>query len=100
MYRQGDVLLKQVKTIPKDAKVTETENGRLILARGESTGHSHTVCAIDGTLFIADDRLYLRTDDGCELVHQEHAPIHIDTGNYEVIIQREYSPQEIRRVQD
>jgi hypothetical protein len=34
------------------------------------------------------------------IVHEEHGPVTLPRGGYEVRIQREYSPQEIRRVVD
>ena len=101
MYRQGDVLLQSIGAIPASAIMAEPKGGRFVLAEGESTGHAHTICELEGSLSITSDgKLYLQTDAGCELLHQEHAPIAVAPGSYEVIRQREYSPEEIRRVQD
>src|SRR3990167_8543559 len=42
--RQGDVFLeKSDSSIPKDAVKVKSENKRLILRRGEATGHHHSV---------------------------------------------------------
>lgn len=101
IYRQGDVLLRSIDSIPADAKICRSKATRFVLAEGEATGHSHTICELDGTLSITPDgKLYLRTDDGCELLHQEHGAIAVAPGRYEVIRQREYSPEEIRNVAD
>jgi hypothetical protein len=45
--------------------------------------------------------LFLRvTGDTATVTHEEHRSIALKTGVYRVWIQREYSPQEIRRVLD
>jgi hypothetical protein len=43
MYRQGDVLIVPVAKLPAKSKLTEVprEEGRVVLAHGEVTGHSH-----------------------------------------------------------
>jgi hypothetical protein len=74
----------------KDAK----ENGRIILAHGEVTGHSHEViCPARGPEEGEDDgadlpamdifdepsgRRVLLITRACELTHQEHGPIALD----------------------
>src|SRR3546814_8010334 len=44
-YRQGDVLLVPCTDIPTRAFEEAAENGRVVLARGERTGHAHTMPA-------------------------------------------------------
>ncbi len=100
-YRQGDVLLIKSKSVPRGAKRCATKASRFVLAEGEATGHAHTVCEVDGSLFIDDqNRLFLKTEAGCELLHQEHGAIAVDPGIYQVIRQREYEPEGIRNVAD
>ena len=100
-YRQGDVFLVRSNKTPRGLKPVDPVNGRQVLAYGEATGHSHTISELDGKLFIdADGKMFLRTYGGCELVHQEHAPITIPSGDYVITIQREYSPEAVRNVQD
>jgi hypothetical protein len=53
MKRQGDVLLIPVDEIPAGLKTVPRDNGRVILAYGEATGHAHAVRA-DVGLFAAD----------------------------------------------
>jgi hypothetical protein len=43
MYRQGDVLLERVAKLPEQIKRVRRENGLIILARGEATGHHHSI---------------------------------------------------------
>lgn len=100
-FRQGDVLLIKVGSIPKSAKRMPAKKGRMILAEGEATGHSHSVDASKGALYIdKTGEVFLLAKDGCTLVHQEHAPIDLDAGAYRVCRQREYTPEAIRNVMD
>ena len=99
IYRQGDVLIKRIKAVPQTTAI-KRESG--ILAFGEVTGHCHKVENLDQAevLEIGTD-LFLRVSgDEVRIVHDEHAPINLPAGNYEVTIQREYSPAEIRNVAD
>ncbi len=97
---QGDVRLTRIDG-PKPDVVKVRENG--VVAYGEMTGHSHRVIG-DATVFeAAADRLIIEVLGPAELVHDEHATVPAETlapGLYEVIGQREYSPESIRRVQD
>lgn len=47
LFRQGDVLLRRVSSIPKSAKAAEKKdqpgNSRIVLAYGEVTGHAHAI---------------------------------------------------------
>lgn len=100
--RQGDVLLLPVARLPKDAQRVPPEGDRLILARGEATGHHHSVAVADAELYEtanAVDR-WLKVTRATTLTHQEHGGIALGQGVYKVIRQREYSPSEIRRVAD
>lgn len=115
-YRQGDVLLIPVDDIPNGAKKVQRDNGRVILAYGEVTGHAHaiTVPGADkfrvrtdvggGPINLRDmsPRIaeYLRVREEAELKHEEHATIKVPPGNYRVAIQREYTPQIVRSVRD
>lgn len=107
MYRQGDVLLSRVASLPAGRKLTEVKpkNGRHILAYGEVTGHHHSIAANRGKLFKDETgATFLEIAEALqgvtELEHQEHDPIALAPGVYGVEIQREYSPEEIRSVAD
>lgn len=103
VFRQGDVILRKIKTLPKNREAKPSEGGLVILAYGEVTGHHHslpsskvkhfTIPGTQATIIEVAEAL-------AELSHQEHATINIPQGFYEVIQQREYHPQEVRRVQD
>jgi hypothetical protein len=97
MFRHGDVLIAPASAIPEDA---ERIPG-VILARGEATGHAHRIRnADDAELFRHGGVLYLRVLTPTHVVHEEHKPIALPIGAYRVWLQREYSPEEIRRVID
>lgn len=103
-YRQGDVFLVAIDTIPAGAKPVKKDARGVVLAEGEATGHHHRI----GPKFRSATKLehaegtFLRVTGGdvVMLTHEEHAPITIPPGNYRVRIQREYTPDEVRRVED
>lgn len=107
LYRQGDILIVEVRSIPQNAKEQKPTGNRHILAEGEVTGHHHSIGAEPGIALLAEAegiaaRRWLQIDNegGAVLTHQEHAPITLPPGTWEVRRQREYSPQEVRRVAD
>lgn len=123
LYRQGDVLLVGVP--PAMAKELEgraaeekdaRENGRVILAHGEVTGHAHEVVPgkesgrEKGTVEFVElrerhdsreaARILRVKGRAAELRHEEHGTIVLPRGTYRVVRQREYSPEAIRAVAD
>lgn len=101
MYRQGDVLIVPAKTVPPGARKIAREQGRVILALGEATGHAHAIETLGVDLYAARSERYLTVPaGGGSLVHEEHGAIALPEGTYQIILQREYSPQEIRNVAD
>lgn len=103
MFRQGDVLIMETPEEPAGAPVAPV-NGRAVLAYGEVTGHHHSIAANGGRalLYRMGDDMLLSISGGApvSLTHQEHSTVDIPAGNYRVTIQREYSPEAIRRVAD
>ena len=100
MYRQGDVLIIPMhKQNFKQARKRKPENGRVVLAYGEATGHAHTMDADAVRLFEAvddDDTMItevLMVDQATLLTHQEHYPIRVPRGMYRIVHQREYVPR-------
>jgi hypothetical protein len=98
MWRQGDVFLAPVRSVPAAAKARPGG----VLVEGELTGHSHRVAdPRTADLLEAGDDLFLRVlAEAATIVHQEHGPITLPRGTYRVWGQREYSPEAIRRVVD
>lgn len=104
IYRQGDVLIVETKCVPDGVKPVPLENGRLVLAHGEVTGHAHVVVG-EAELFTPADRAdleerFLHVEQDAQLVHDEHSTIDLPKGDYRVLRQREYSPEVIRSVAD
>lgn len=96
-YRQGDVLIARINSIPESAT---PKAGPVILAYGEVTGHCHQIH--EGAALFEDSGVtYLEVQQAlADLRHEEHSTIPIERGVYRVTIQREYTPQGIRNVQD
>ncbi len=106
IYRQGDVLLRRVASIPKAAKSAakqdQSGNLRIVLAYGEVTGHAHAIHDLESVdVFVnAEGTMYLQVKEEAKLQHEEHGTVLLPPGNYERTIQREYSPEAIRNVAD
>lgn len=104
-YRQGDVGITFVSALPKGATPVENK-GRIVLAYGEVTGHAHALAVEDAQEFSLADaggivRRFLQVfDNGATVRHEEHAPIPLPPGFYEITQQREYTPEAIRNVAD
>lgn len=100
LYRQGDVLIQRIETIPSGLK-QQPSNEPIILAHGEVTGHHHLVADPADWWKTADEgEQFISVTTPARVTHQEHATIMLPPGNYRVVRQREYSPEEVRRVQD
>lgn len=98
-YRQGDVLLVKVDSMPK-AAVAEAAQDSIVLAYGETTGHAHRVSAQNAKIYALNEERFLEIHQATNLVHEEHDPIALTPGVYRVVRQREYTPERIRRVSD
>lgn len=98
VWRQGDVFIVAVDRLPSGRR----ESHGLVLAKGELTGHAHRIAEIDtATASVVGDKLFLEvTGTTATLTHDEHGPIELPHGTYEIRIQREYAPAQIRRVVD
>jgi hypothetical protein len=98
LYRHGDVLLKSIATIPKNAQ----KHQGVILAHGEVTGHSHRLQPSDAVqLWVDGNELFLEVKPtGATLIHEEHRTIQLPSGLYRVWRQREYRPDAYVEVED
>lgn len=111
IYRQGDVLLIPVDELPRKNLRPMPRERRVVLAHGEVTGHAHAFApgAVKGYL-PADapdteqqeaEASYIEVAEAlAALTHEEHGTIEVPRGTYRCVIQSEYTPQAIRRVQD
>lgn len=118
--RQGDVALLFTDRTVRGRKPIAREGGRLVLAHGEVTGHTHGIDAKGAYLYLEGAttsqpdvmaRLLtlgggvmpdaeLRAPVGTAITHDEHGPIVMKDRGYTVRRQVEYSPRELRSVAD
>ena len=93
MYRQGDLLFVRLDQEIDGTEVPRDRRGRIVLAEGEATGHAHAVLDREARLLEPEfEELVLDVwaQDGVDVVHEEHAPIHLDRGFWSVVRQREF----------
>lgn len=98
---QGDVFFIRRDQVPEGAQPLPIENGLIIYALGETTGHKHaTIATPDIRWFgVAEDR-FVASDLPIQVTHDEHAPIILEPGCWQVVIQVEYQRGRIQRVID
>lgn len=107
LYRQGDVYFKPIRKIPAGPAKKRKDGA---VAYGEVTGHSHRLAVEDREvaevleigegLFVCVSADGVSIQGGATFIHEEHDPITLPPGDYEVTIQREYAPEGIRNVID
>jgi hypothetical protein len=122
MYRQGDVLLVKIDREPdfererydydrKKYALVPLDQGRIVLAYGEVTGHAHAIADVvqeyengvrftKARLWDAGAERFLQVMEKVALTHEEHEAIEIPKGTYLVVRQREYDPEQDRFVAD
>lgn len=95
MYRQGDILLVPIGEVPDGLKEVPREDGKIILAEGEATGHLHAIEAPEATFLATDladiEGRFLDVEAEVTLEHPEHDAVTLPAGPYEVRRQREYA---------
>lgn len=102
---QGDVFIRRIEALPADLVAVPRDNGRIVLAYGEVTGHAHAISALDAELLVAPERnredevlnvrfLRVMAAAGIDVQHEEHATVHLAPGLYEVRQQREWTDAE------
>lgn len=92
MYRQGDVLIRSVAKLPKGAQKSP-DPGRIVLALGEATGHAHAIAEGEADSYslakaFRQSRRFLLVPQNAAVRHEEHLPVHLLSGVYEVVQQR------------
>lgn len=93
MMRQGDLLFirRQLATI-RLGTPAEKDGDTVILARGEVTGHAHRVAAEAVRASREEtNRIFLEITKDVEVTHEEHDPVKLTPGVWEVRRQREES---------
>lgn len=97
-YRQGDLLF--VETVEKGKPQRIIKDG--VLAYGEATGHAHRLEVSDKAKVFVDEmnQMLIEAEAPAKVAHEEHETLTLPKGTYKVVHQREWSPEEIRPVQD
>lgn len=111
--RQGDVLLVRVDASEAHGEEVAREQGAIVLALGESSGHRHQLTAKGAKLFQRGSARFLEisarggamlsvtSDRGEPLSVERHLPVTVPPGVFRVTIQREYTLEhQVRRVVD
>lgn len=93
-YRQGDVLFVKVDSLPKGLKKQASD----VIVEGETTGHAHRL--VNGSIRASATAMFLVCQATAQVMHEEHATVKLPPAIYQVIRQREYSPEAIRTVAD
>jgi hypothetical protein len=106
IYRQGDVLLVRVEAMPGGLTKVPRDNGRVVLAYGEVTGHAHAIETSNAELYETDlgERFLQVLAEGgvteADLVHEEHDTVTLPSGGYRQVAQVEYRPWGSQQVAD
>jgi hypothetical protein len=103
-YAQGDILFVRKEKyddlmLARRKRVLPT-NGKLVIARGEKTGHSHAIdvsapesrVSLYSELF-GEQVLIVDEENGIDVIHEDHQTLHLDPGRYVAIQQRHYTPK-------
>lgn len=87
-FQQGDVIGRKLKCLPDgDQKIVSRK--RLVLAHGES-GHSHVIEDDEAELIQIGERMLLKLTKAATVVHEEHKPIRLTPGIWEIGRVEEY----------
>lgn len=100
--QQGDVLIKTVSAIPNGAVPIRRENGKIVLQRGEHTGHAHVIVDEPATMYRIGELTFVVVDAPARVEHEEHGALILAPGIYQIIRKREYDhfAEEARVVKD
>lgn len=90
--QQGDVTLTRIETMPSGTRVPVPKQTKgFILAEGEATGHHHAIASeTDAELVRIGERMLLQLNETATLTHEEHKPISLQPGVYEIGIVQEW----------
>lgn len=94
IIRHGEVLLKKISELPKEAELLE-ESNKYIVAHSE-TGHHHILEAVKPfKIYTWEDDTYIEVPEIAELWHQKtgkdvHTPHKLIPGIFKVNIKKEF----------
>lgn len=101
--QQGDVFIQPVESIPNGANPVAATSRGYVLAEGEVTGHAHVIDKVADLEFVEKDGMfYIKNKTPVTVKHEEHKPVTIPAGTWQIRGVREYDhfAEEARRVAD
>lgn len=99
-FQQGDVIGKRLDKMPEGERKTISLK-KLVLAHGES-GHSHVIEDDEAELIAIGEKMILKLQREATLKHEEHKPIKLAPGIWEIgrVKEYDYFQQMTRQVID
>lgn len=82
--QQGDVLIEKVDALPEGCKEVKRRQGRIVLQKGEATGHAHRISDVEAMFYEKDGKFYLVAKRAVTVEHEEHYAQVIEPGIWEV----------------
>jgi len=82
--QQGDVLLRRADNILSTEGKKVISVKRCILAEGEQTGHCHVIEDDGVEMFSLGDKTYIDLENESTITHEEHKPITLSKGIWEI----------------
>lgn len=87
--QQGDVTIRRIEAMP-EGTAKSISKGRCVLAEGEATGHAHIVEDTEAELIQIGERILLKLGRAATVIHEEHKPITLQPGIWEIGLISEY----------
>lgn len=94
IWRQGDVIIREVSEIPSNAIYLESKEIRI----ASETGNPHVLRAAqvfetrDSTRNLQHREQYVLLEEASEMTHPQHASLRLSPGFYLVTTVRDYAP--------
>jgi len=98
-FQHGDVTIKPIAKIPEDIE----RQKNMVLAEGEVTGHKHVVKGLGALVFVTEaGKRFLSLPNGGTVTHEEHNPIEVPAGTYEIgqVRKKDHIAETVRTVMD
>lgn len=98
LLQQGDILISKIDSLPKCCKSLKTRD----IERSQTTGHAHKLSGGDCSIKSKDNKKFILVKRQTVLKHEEHKPIKIPKGIYEIrkVVEYDHFTEEARQVQD
>jgi hypothetical protein len=101
--QQGDTLYTKLAVMPEGdrKKVQRTKRG-IVIAEGEHTGHAHVIEDEDAELIQIGERMLLSLAKTVTVKHDEHGPIRLEPGVWEIgrVREKDWLNDMVRTVAD